>query len=488
MERSLRIIVDTKESFYPKAEYVFMTFCNFLKIKACVYKFETVDETETQYHDIFTVYYGNKVDTKYACTMHHNPIAADFYEEKRVYPNSDVVFQQFEDVKLPFLFSAPSFADVIDSERSKEVIRLCNHDIIASAFYFLSCWQEYVVEDNVKVGDRYDFKNSMQFYFGFTEIPIVDYYCRLFEKELERVLNLITPDKKPFVLSISHDIDYFEFWTKEHLFSVYKHNLKRFFSNPIKAIVKIIGHCITKQFFWTAKKSLNKILKKEEKFNCTSTAFLLTQSDKNDIRQEYFKNKDHRKQIKEIYLEKSVGLHGSMKSSSDIHLLCKQIDILKSYGFQIKGFRNHYLCFNYHSSFLLLEKAGIEYDATLGFWEQIGFRAGISIPFYPYNLKDNKPFNIIEIPLCVMDVTLFSHKTMNMSYKKAKKKIFNMIDRAKRHNTHISILWHNYIFDYIDYPLWAKLYWDIIKYTKKSNGWICSLDKLCEYCKDECIN
>ena len=181
------------------------------------------------------------------------------------------------------------------------------------------------------------------------------------------------------------------------------------------------------------------------------------------------------KEIKEILSKQTVGLHGSKQASIDKNLLIEQLNQLSQQGFTLKGYRNHYLYFDYQKSFKNLEEAGFLYDSTLGFSEYIGFRAGISHPFYPYNIFEDRPFRVLEIPLCIMDTTLF---TMGLSYTQAKVMIFKMIDQAELNRSHISILWHNTTFEWIDFPFWGKLYWDIIHYAKKKGGRVCDLEEL----------
>ncbi|MDD2331380.1 MAG: hypothetical protein PHI68_01875, partial [Candidatus Cloacimonetes bacterium] len=114
------------------------------------------------------------------------------------------------------------------------------------------------------------------------------------------------------------------------------------------------------------------------------------------------------------------------------------------------------------------------------YWENIGFRAGISFPFYPFNIKENRPFRILEIPLIVMDTTLYSEKAMNLSLISAERSIRRLIDLAAKYQSHLSLLWHNTSFDPIDYPGYSRLYWRTIKYALKKNGWVTALHSIYE--------
>ncbi len=473
----INILINTEKRYIPKAEYVFRTFCSILGLKPSFFYNIAFEEVH--------VYYGHEFNNNYPVSIYHNPQAVQFFDQIKLYPYEDINQFLYQDLYLPFLFSLPG--QIFETSNKRVIIK---KDIITSAFYFLTCWQEYVDEQNIIPGDRYDYRQSLQYYLSITEIPVVDYYCQIFEVSLKLILKKFANKKKwpnnaSFSVTLSHDIDYFNFWTKRHLSFVYKHNIKKMRQNFLSATYKILGHFITKQCFWNAEKALQSILDKERKIGVSSTSFLMSQSEILDERQAYFNNEQQLKRILRIYNNLPVGLHGTKAASFDEDLLAEQLLLINSYDFAVKGYRNHFLSFNYQKSFKILEQAGFVYDATLGYWENIGYRAGISLPFYPFNIKENRPFRVLEIPLTIMDVTLFTEKAMNLSGKQARFKIKKLINKTMLNQSHISILWHNNTFDIIDYPGWTRLYWQIIKYCKKKNAWICSLDDLAEYWKTQ---
>ena len=478
--KELNIHIDVEKRFLPKAEYVFAFFCKSIGVKP---NFLLTTDLQNIH-----VYYGVNPNNACPVCIHHNPKAALFYDEKRLYPNDEIDFFRHDSFLLPFLFSDKVSVDqCLKSEElkngvleSSEIYKflgdrlIIQKDIISSAFYFLSCWQEYVEGVSPEHGGRYDYKKSLQYLYDFAEVPVVDIYSRIFSVGLERALVGFKRESSTFTLSLSHDIDYFDFWTRKQLYSIYGHNLQKFQISPLSAIYKGLGHLFTKQFAWKPEKVLERIYQKEERLKCQSTSFIMVKSDGKDERQAYFSDAVQREKIKRVYANRPVGLHGSVGASFDLAKLTEEINLLKSAGFEVKGYRNHYLCFDYQKSFSILEQAGIEYDCTLGFWETIGYRAGTSMPFYPYNIEEERAFNVLEIPLIAMDVSLFSPKAMNLSYHQAKLRLFSLIYKAATMNTHVSLLWHNNSFDFIDYPLWGRLYWEAIKYAKKLGGQIYS--------------
>lgn len=469
----LNILLDTDSSFLPKAEYVFRTFCRILGLNPSFHYFYATEEIH--------VYYGRHTDAQYPIRIKHNPESVEFYQSESIFNRDKVIFSKYGKEYLPFLFSP--YGPIFSNE--KEAVTI-NKDIIASAFYFLTCWQEYADDKEMIPGDRYDFKESLQFYWDFTEIPIVDRYCHMFLMCLESVSKKFSrqlkwPNKSMFVMTITHDIDYWNYWTKDHLQKILKYNKDRISKQPFHSLYKYWGHLLTKSFFWDHRKVINKIKRKEKQVLADSTCFVLTGRNSLDIRQNYFHDPASIAELKQDIGNNDIGLHGTTIAAFDQEAMDEQLNYLKKENFEVCGYRNHYLSFDYQKSFKILEDSGIKYDSTLGFWEHIGFRAGISYPFYPFNIKENRPFRVLEIPLTIMDATLYSDKAMNVSPFKAYQRIKKLILRARKNGSHLCLLWHNNVFDPIDYPGWGRLYFKLLKYAYKKDAWICSCKSLFDF-------
>lgn len=468
-------MLNTASDFQPKAEYVFRTFCRILGLTPhLIYNSKLLSE---EVH----IYYGPPTDKSYPIAIYHNSEADTFFKSLNIYPKEKVSFFLYNKEYIPFLFSqmGPIF------QLNDTVVHI-RKDIISSSFYFLTCWQEYIAETEIMPGERYDYRQSLQNYWEFTEIPVVDRYCDMFRRSLELVLRKFArdikwPENHEFAISLSHDIDYWNFWTREHLKSTILYNWQRLPKSPFKALYKIVMHALTKGFGTNGYKSIRKIIRKEAKQKTMSTFFLMTRAEDLDPRRNYFNDPETRREVFILMKPRDVGLHGTTVASFDADTLEEELYPLRSHGFKHNGYRNHYLSFDYQRSFTNLEEIEFTYDSTLGYWENIGYRAGTSYPFFPYNLEENRTFHILEVPLIIMDTTLLSSKAMNLTPHKAWKRIKGMINKAKRNHTHISILWHNNTFDSVDYPGWGHLYWRIISYVRKQNGWLCNLQQLFDY-------
>nr|MDK2850707.1 hypothetical protein [Candidatus Cloacimonadota bacterium] len=467
---NINILLNLPQHYIPKAEFVLRTYCYILRLNP---KFIYGTHFEAAH-----LYYGPPPDREYPMRILYDPETADFFERQDLYPLEKVNFCKFQGHHIPFLFSQVGSIYSFTDETC--VLR---KDVIAGGFYFLTCWHEYVFTQRGITQSRFEYKQSLQYQWDFAETPVVDVYIRIILSALDRVLPEYVRDvnwKKEFRFSmgISHDIDYWNFWDSQTFRKVMRYNLHSLHTRPFAAIYKIIGHLIHKKLIYNHFKLLSKIKQKEQKLGVKSTWFLMGSSNYEDDRQNYITSDTYREEIVNLLADQDIGLHGSPESAFDPDVLERELKNLRDLGFKPRGFRTHYLHFEYQKSFAILESKGIQYDSTLGYWENIGFRAGISFPFYPFNIAENRPFRVLEIPLIVMDTSLNSRKAMNKSYSSAHRSIKRLIQFSSRYQSHLSVLWHNTTFDPIDYPMWGKLYWRTIRNAKAAGAWVTSLSDI----------
>lgn len=474
MERypNINILLNLPRDYIPKAEFVFRTYCYILRLNP---KFIYGSHFEAAH-----LYYGPPGERDHPLHIHYDPEAVDFFGRQDLYPLEQVNFCRFGADSVPFLFSKGGA--IFSYAQDSCILR---KDIVASGFYFLTCWHEYVFSERGLPKGRVDYKESLQFRWDFTEVPVVDIYCRILLYAMkdylpEFIRDISWRDDRRFAVSLSHDIDYWDFWDEDTLKNTFLYNKRSFTQRPLNAAYKILGHYWHKRVRKGHKGVIENLLRSELELSISSTWFILARTDFPDRRQNYIDDVVARTQLTGLFAQQDVGLHGSPDSAFNLSVLNKELDNLRGLGFNPTGFRTHYLHFDYQKSFSVLEAAGIKYDSTLGYWENIGFRAGISFPFYPFNIKENRPFRVLEIPLIVMDTTLHSAKAMNLSSLSGARTLNRLIGMAATYQSHISLLWHNTTFDPVDYPGWGKLYWKTIKRALNKQAWVTSLNDIYE--------
>ncbi len=106
-----------------------------------------------------------------------------------------------------------------------------------------------------------------------------------------------------------------------------------------------------------------------------------------------------------------LGFHPSYYTFEDYNKFAMEKEnldgIIKSKKY---GGRQHYLRFTIGKSLNIWEEMGLQYDSSLGYAEEEGFRCGTSHPYKLYDFEKDEEGQLIEIPLIVMDVTLKNYK------------------------------------------------------------------------------
>ena len=109
-----------------------------------------------------------------------------------------------------------------------------------------------------------------------------------------------------------------------------------------------------------------------------------------------------------------------------------------------------------------LAERDITDDYSMGFANEIGFRAGICTPFNFYDL-DNESESTLRIhPFGIMDATLNLY--MKLSQDEAVARVKKIIREVKRVNGDFIFIWHNEtLSDDMQWKGWRKVYEEIIE-------------------------
>jgi peptidoglycan/xylan/chitin deacetylase (PgdA/CDA1 family) len=228
--------------------------------------------------------------------------------------------------------------------------------------------------------------------------------------------------------------------------------------------------------------NFRQIMKMEEAYGAKSTFYFLTLDPS---------NKDFTFSIEELEGELGlisdegweVGLHGGHEAyNNPTEIKKKKQKLEKVLKKEVIGYRNHYLRFKTPQTWELLAEAGFIYDTTFGYHDCTGFRNGMCHPFTPYNLNTGKAINILEIPLTIMDTTLFSQ--MHLDFDEAWKLTEKLILTVESYRGVLTILWHNTYMqgEYLDF------YKKILQYCAQKNAWMTSGAEVCSLWKKKYVN
>ena len=124
-----------------------------------------------------------------------------------------------------------------------------------------------------------------------------------------------------------------------------------------------------------------------------------------------------------------IGLHGSYNAAEDAELLRTEKESLERLAGPVSGQRYHFLRVDPLANLAPLERLGFRYDASVGFVDAPGFRAGIAHPFRPWDGERDRPLDLVEIPLAAMDVT-FDDRYLGLPAAAAERRLLGLLDWA----------------------------------------------------------
>jgi peptidoglycan/xylan/chitin deacetylase (PgdA/CDA1 family) len=293
--------------------------------------------------------------------------------------------------------------------------------------------------------------------------PIVSEY--LFEKGKK----MKWPKGYQFGVCLTHDIDHIYPSIKYRGFTALKYGLKGLFK---KSFNRMFGR---DNPYW----NFSEIIDLENEYDAKSTFYFL--ASKKDILGSNYNPKDLTDVFNVINdADCEIGLHGGYYSFNNHDAIIKEKERLEEIAkVDIKSYRNHYLRFKTPETWEVLKKAGILCDSTFAYADTFGFRNGLCHPFKPFNLNTNQTIDIWELPLNVMDLTLF--KYMGLSVEDAWGKCKKLIDNVIPLHGLVTILWHNSSFDDIYRPGWGRLYEKVLDYGHSKNAWMTSSENITKW-------
>jgi hypothetical protein len=355
-----------------------------------------------------------------------------FFEKKVPFPE-EICWQIWDGQRIPFLFQN-NLKEVISSTENGLEIQA---DIIAGAFFFLSSWQEIYASARDKF-NRFPYEASLQFKHNFITIPVVNYYFNILKTALERAYGVTLKNQlwseNSFATFLSHDVDHLESaWKIEGI----KQLKKGSFLNVAKlGFQKLSG----KDHFL----NVETVAETVKKYGGVSTFFWLNKKGK----YQNLPNADY--DVAEPKYQKLIaalqeagfenGVHGSFGTSENPEQLKTEAAKLL---LPVKGNRFHYLWFDPEKTPQTLTDAGIAYDSTLGFAEHFGFRNSYCLPFRPFDFLRLKPYPFLEIPLNLMDTTLWHPNYLQIPPQEITQKLEPMLHEIKKFGGVFGLLWHN---------------------------------------------
>ena len=172
-----------------------------------------------------------------------------------------------------------------------------------------------------------------------------------------------------------------------------------------------------------------------------------------------------------------IGLHPSWYSYNDIDELKRQKESLENaLGYPIESVRQHFLHYDIRHTPRAHSEAGIKYDSSLGFSDNVGFRFGTCYPWRLYDLNAKEELPILEIPLIIQDVAmLHPTKGMRIDASMAMSYVIQIAKEVEKVGGVLTLSWHpNEIINQNSWDLYKK----VLDHLEEKQPWMTSVKEI----------
>ena len=333
---------------------------------------------------------------------------------------------------------------------------ICGIDIIASAYFMLSRWEEYCHKNRDR-HNRFLGNDSVAYRYNFLHRPIVNEYAAIIWNMLKHLNFDGDRAENKFECHITHDIDILQ--SNSRLKSIIGDIVKR---RDIKlALSRLLPP------YTDTVNTYDFLMKQSESIGLQSTFYFMAA----DYRPEHFAHNGylHKKEFGKLIAEIKqrrhiIGFHPGYNTYNAADRWHEQKTALeKASDTTIDLCRQHFLQIEVPYTFNILEQNNIGQDSSLGYPDHAGFRCGTGNKFNVFDFLNRKELNVKECPLIIMDTCI---RNQNLTMNEIEKIYVHYIDVCKKYNTPITILFHNSSFDNYHWKGWKELYTKIITLLK----------------------
>ncbi|MBN2764838.1 MAG: polysaccharide deacetylase family protein [Paludibacteraceae bacterium] len=359
--------------------------------------------------------------------------------------------------------------DIVETIDDKLIIYA---DLVASAFFLLSRYEEMVRSDVRDMHQRFPGKESLPYRAGFIDRPLVDEYGQILRRLLrEQDLELSEPPTRINKIYLTHDVDQMAHYR----------NVRGMLGGVLRGFKrKKEGSRALKSYFgnlWDDPwytfpflfKTDNDLRQKTGTDRCENITFIRSSGAKLKEDKPFpdLLHPDYKTLIR--YCKKKnicIGLHTSFEAGIEPALISAEKVKLEKYS-AVKIFynRHHFLNARHPADMKFLKEAGITDDFSLGYADMAGFRLGTCRPVKWINPVDRSVDCSLTLhSLNIMDRTLDDKRYMYMNAHEAYMYCVQLIDIIEQHNGELCMLWHNNSVEKTSTSYHRDLYKQLIEY------------------------
>jgi hypothetical protein len=401
----------------------------------------------TQNFDDFISYTGPKFNYSF-----------EQFENEYFIAASDLLFQSgIRDQDLYFFeyLNEPVFY----SSSRKSILP---YDIFAATFFMVSRYEEYlpVIRDNY---DRFEAHASVAYQNNFLKKPIVDIWINQLKEKLIQLFPNLQFKTNTYKFISTIDVDnayaYLEKGIVRTIGAFAKSILNQNLFQIIERSRVLLGSL--KDPYDTYEYQLN--IQKKYKFEAIYF-FLLGDYGFNDTNVSA-SNKKLISLIKNLSDYFPIGIHPSFASNEKTEMLSIEINRLSKITHkEITKSRQHFLKLKLPDTYRRLIELDIKDDYTMGFANELGFRAGTSMWFNFYDLDNETETNLRVHPFVMMEATLKYYNKVRPD--QAFEQVKPIIDEIKKTGGSFISIWHNEtLSNWGIWKGWRDVYEEMVQYA-----------------------
>jgi len=356
---------------------------------------------------------------------------------------------------LPILFGKADM--VVEDERISLEI-----DIFGSIFFMLSRYEEaiFAVQDNY---GRYPAKATIAAQADFLDRPIVNEYLEVLWAAMKQLWPKLERRKQVFTREISCDVDVpysaaIQSWMRT-LKQMGKDLIQQ--KSPSRASRSLINKFLSARgaYHFDPNHTFEWIMDSNEAVGNTVCFYFIVAHSSQTFDGHYTIHEPRiRSLLKQIHKRgHKIGLHSSYNSYLDAEQIQKEVTCLRQVMEIEKisqtqlGVRQHYLRWRTPDTARHQDAAKLDYDSTLAFAEQPGFRCGTCFSYPMYDLGERRALSLYQRPLILMECSVIAERYLNLGYsEQALEKMLAYKAICQHYQGNFSLLWHNSHFLHAD--------------------------------------
>lgn len=336
-------------------------------------------------------------------------------------------------------------------------------DIFSAIFFLITRYEEYLPFNGDRM-NRFSASCSISYKYEFLQQPVIDWWRKYFYEEIQLKWPSVIFKKREFSFLSTIDVDsafaYKHKGVKRTLGGIAKDILNMNFRNLKYRVMTLMNIQRDKYITYSY------IEEQCNKYGIENKYFFLLSDFAQYDRNVSYRSLQLQKLIRSLRHNHVVGIHPGVASNASIEKLRQEKKRLECIlGEECSVARQHYLMLWFPKTYRELLEVGITEDYTMGYADDVGYRAGTSRPFLWFDLHQNKQTELKVFPFAIMDTTLKNYLKLNKE--EAISISAEMIKEAQGVNGNFISLWHNEsLSDSDDWKGWRVVWEKVLQEAK----------------------